>query len=440
MRETKSDNFHTICAIVNPATPPVFILRCFCLLVFVAQLALAAEPPARPTWTSVVTGEDLPVTLLEPSVPPPLPGKPPLIVYLRGLAAPRIGTEADASILSDFQAQGFVVAILDYRGDPRGRWPRLNRDLAALRAQIHHREFLAGRSFDEAQIYLVPAGHRLARGVEFYADGARRLAFDLIYPSQPRHPVGTVLEFSCDNARRMGNYSLQFCTDTLLEGAATEGFAVAMADHPVAAPYRGLDPMPDAAHKVKAAVRTLRAVSLHHGLNGRIVTLGFSRGSGMALLAAATPQRPDLEPGGAHPGVDSSVQGAVVLSGRFTYLDLRPQDEMIPRYVAAWGEPATHAARWRQQGALDQLVRPTVPLFLSINVSESPDALHQMEVLRTRLTQLRSPFEYHPESEPRGHRMPLDALVLDPLLRYLHTQLDAPAPGPAVTSSNAETP
>jgi hypothetical protein len=64
-----------------------------------------------------------------------------------------------------------------------------------------------------------------------------------------------------------------------------------------------------------------------------------------------------------------------------------------------------------------------VPLFLTINVSESPDALHQMEVLRRRLTGLNSPFVYHPETEPRGHKMPLAPAVLEPLYRYLQGQL-----------------
>jgi acetyl esterase/lipase len=232
----------------------------------------------------------------------------------------------------------------------------------------------------------------------------------------------------------MGNFSLQFCTDTLLEGAATEGFAVAMADHPVAAPYRGLDAMPDAAHKVKAAIRTLRAQAADLPLNGRIVTLGFSRGSGMALLAATTRGRRELEHGGAHPSVASDVQGAVVLSGRFTYLELRADDAMIPRYTAAWGARATHETIWRTHGALDYLATPTVPLFLSINETESPDALHQMEVLRNRLTRLGSPFRYHPEREARGHRMPLSPEVLQPLLSFLSSQLNVAAPGQAASN------
>src|SRR5207248_2722838 len=118
---------------------------------------------------------------------------------------------------------------------------------------------------------IVPSGHRLLRDVVFYRDAGRTLAMDIIYPSHPAQPVGAVLEFSCDNANRMSNFSLDFCTDTILPAAATEGFAVAMADHPVAAPYAGFDAMPDCGRKIKAAVRTLRAEGAALGLNGRIV-------------------------------------------------------------------------------------------------------------------------------------------------------------------------
>ncbi len=375
--------------------------------------------PAK-AWMSVAIGRDVPLAIQ--SVPR---GEGPhsLVIYLRGLAAPRVGTVDDATLLAELQAQGCIVATLDYGGARDARWPRLNLDLVALRTQLHRREFWRDQPIDPAAIYLVPAGCRLRRGVEFFRDGARRLALDLIYPAQPRTPVGALLEFSCDNLNRMGNFSLQFCTDSLLEGAASEGFAVAMADHPVAAPYEGFDPLPDSAHKVKAAVRTLRAQAAELGHNGRVVTVGFSRGSGMALLAATTVGREDLEVGGAHVGVDSSVQGAVILSGRFTYLELLPRDPMIPRYVAAWGERRQHEDVWRSQGALDQAPGPAVPLFLSINVSEAPEALHQMAVLRAQLAARGVPFQYHPENQPRGHRMPLDGEVLRAMLDYFRHRL-----------------
>lgn len=418
------------------------LFRCLVRAALCALLGAAGAWPdlahAAGSWHSLVLDADIPIELSEPlPAPATTSTAQPLVIYLQGLAAPRVGTENDATLIADYRAQGFLVATLDYRGDARARWPHLNRDLAALRAQLHRKEWLGDRALDTARIFIAPAGYRLKRDVVFARDGARALAMDIFYPSRPAHPVGALLEFSCDNANRMGNFSLQFCTDTLLEGAATEGFAVAMADHPVPAPYQGIDAMPVCAQLIKAAVRTLRAESTTLPLDGRIVPVGFSRGSGMALMLATTPGRAEFDTAGEHRDVSSNVQGAVVLSGRFTYLDLLADDKMIPRYERAWGSRAAHLDTWRAHGALDYLTAPTVPLFLSINVTESPEALHQMTVLRRRLDALRSPYVYFPENEPRGHRMPLAPDVLDPLLSYLRARLGVAAIGPA---SSPETP
>lgn len=403
--------------------------RPFFIWIWLALAPLAASAAA---WPSPATGRDLSIALLEPTAPPPGRAQP-VVFYLVNLAAPRTGTEPDEPIIRDLRADGFLVVVVDYARHPAARWPHLNRDLAELRRQLHRKTLLADRRPDPARIYIVPAGHRLKRNVVYARDGQRPLAMDIIYPSRPVQPVGALLEFSCDNKNRMGNYSLQYCSDTILEGAATGGFAVAMADHPVAPPYEGLDAMPDCARRIKAAVRTLRAAGPALGLNGRIVPVGFSRGSGMALMLVTTAGRTEFEGFGEHAGVDSGVQGAVVFSGRFTYLDLLPADHMLPLYEKTWGRRTDHPEVWRTHGALDHLAGPaTVPLFLSINVSEAPDALHQMEVLRRRLAALGSPFIYEPETEARGHKMPLDPAVLDPLYRYLSQQLSvAPEARPA---------
>lgn len=375
------------------------------------------------SWRSEATGRDQPWNELAVGN-----GEhPAVIIYLTSLAAPRVGTESDDTILADFRQAGYRIFTLDYAGNTAARWPALNRDLAALRTQLQKKTLLTDGRYDPAHVFIVPSGYRLKRDVVYYRAAKRTLAMDILYPSRPAKPVGTVLEFSCDNENRMGNFSLNFCSDTILEGAATEGFAVAMADHPVAAPYKGLDAMPDCAWKVKAAVRTLRAQTKELPLTGAIVPVGFSRGSGMALLLATTAHRAEFEQGGEFPGVASEVQGAVVMSGRFTYLDLLPEDKMIPRYNQVWGERAKYQDIWRAHGALDYLTAPLPdPLFLTINATESPDALHQMAVLRARLTQLESPFAYHPEAEPRGHKVPLDSGVLEAMLTYLRRQLAGP--------------
>lgn len=393
-------------------------------------LGAFATPMRAESWPSLVTERSLQLKLIEPTTArdnSPLP----VAFYLKNLAAPRIGTEPDEVLIAELRAAGHLVVVLDYAGHPQARVPWINRDLGKLRDDVRAKKLLADRAVDPAHIFIVPAGSRLTRDVVFYRDGARTLAMDIIAPAQPKTPVGAVLEFSCDNKDRMGNTSLSICSDTILDGAVTEGFAVAMADHPVAAPYKGLDAMPDSAWKIKAAVRTLRAQSEKFAFNGRIVPVGFSRGSGMALMLVTTEGMTEFEGRGEHTAasLSSAVQGAVVMSGRFTYLDLLATDSMLPRYAKAWGERADALDTWRRHGALDYLTKPTVPLFLTINVTESPEALHQMEVLRQRLTTLGSPVTYLLDRDPRGHKVTLDPAILTMMHAYLRQVLE-PAGAP----------
>jgi hypothetical protein len=335
-----------------------------------------------------------------------------LVIYLRNLAAPRVGTESDESILRSFGEAGDLVVTLDFARHPKARVPFINRDLAKLRDDLLHGQLLAGYHVDQARVFIVPSGCRLRRDLTFYSEDGRTLGMDVVHPSHPAEPVGALLEFSCDNRNRMGNGSLSICSDTILDGMATEGLAVAMADHPVAAPYKGLDPMPECAWKIKAAVRTLRAQSAALMLNGRIGTVGFSRGSGMSLMLVSTEGRPEFEGYGEHPEVSSTVQAAVVMSGRFTYLDLLEDDHMLPRYAKAWGEREASLDRWRRHGAMDYLTKATVPLFLTINCAEDPDALHQMAVLRKRLAELGNDEIFMMDRTPRGHKVTLDPEIL----------------------------
>lgn len=264
-------------------------------------------------WQSVAAGQLLNYTVIEPDQPS---GKPlPVIIYLKNLAAPRVGTESDEAILHDFHTNGCLVVTLDFAHQPKARVPFINRDLGKLRDDLRAKSFLNQYKIDDAHIFIVPEGCRLKRDVLFYPDDKRPLALDIIYPSKPKQPTGALIEFSCDNQNRMGNTSLSICSDTILDAEATEGFAVAMADHPVAPPYKGLDAMPDCAWKIKAAMRTLRAEGAKLGLNGKIVPVGFSRGSGMALMLVTTEGLKEFERHGELPEVSSAAQGAVVMSG-----------------------------------------------------------------------------------------------------------------------------
>jgi hypothetical protein len=381
--------------------------------------ALAQES----TWPSITTKHSLKMTMLKPegfnSNQPSL-----LIVYLKNLAAPRIGTDSDDAIIHDFLKDGYLVVTLDYAHHTDARVPFINRDLGAVRDQVLHKTFLPGIEIDLAHVFLVPSGSRLRRDVVFYREPDRTLGMDIIYPSHPAKPVGAVIEFSCDNANRMGDASLSICSDTILDAEATEGFIVAMADHPVKAPYKGLDPMPDCAWKIKAAVRTLRTEVARLGGNGKIAPVGFSRGSGMALMLVTTKGMEEFEGHGENTNPASDVQGAVVMSGRFSYLDLLPADHMLPRYTAAWGERTNHLDVWRRAGAVDYLTGATLPLFLTINCSEDADAQHQMAVLRRRLADLGSDEIFMMDREPRGHKVTLVPDILSAMDSYLKSRLN----------------
>jgi hypothetical protein len=386
---------------------------------FLIQSAAAQQN----TWPSPAMKQELKMAVLKPDGFES--NKPsPLIVYLENLAAPRIGTETDDAIIHDFLKDGFVVVTLDYAHHPEAHVPFINRDLGTARDQMLHKTFPAGIEIDPAHVFLIPSGSRLLRDVVFYHEPDRTLAMDIIYPSHPAKPVGAVLEFSCDNANRMGNGSLSICSDTILDAEATEGLAVAMADHPVKAPYKGLDAMPDCAWKIKAAVRTLRAHGSALGLNGKIAPVGFSRGSGMALMLVTTKGMEEFEGHGENLDPASDVQGAVVMSGRFSYLTLLPDDHMLPRYAAAWGDRTNHLEVWRREGALDYLTGPTLPLFLTINCSEDADAQNQMTVLRKRLADFGSDEIFMMDREPRGHKVTLVPEILNAMDAYLKSRLN----------------
>ena len=307
--------------------------------------ASAQTNAATNKWQSVVTGCLLYLAILEPTTP--ASDKPlPVVVYLKNLAAPRVGMESDEPLIRDLRNAGNLVVTLDYTHQTNARVPFINRDLGKLRDDFRAKKILPQYKLDDAHIFIVPEGCRLKRDVLYDSDTNRPLSLDIIYPSQPKQPVGALIEFSCDNVNRMGNTSLSICSDTILDAEVTEGFAVAMADHPVAPPYKGLDAMPICALKIKAAVRTLRAEGAKLGLNGKIAPVGFSRGSGMALMLVTTEGMKEFENHGENPGVSSAVQGAIVMSGRFTYLDLLPDDHMIPRYEKVWGARTNSRSSW----------------------------------------------------------------------------------------------
>jgi hypothetical protein len=62
------------------------------------------------------------------------------------------------------------------------------------------------------------------------------------------------------------------------------------------------------------------------------------------------------------------------------------------------------------------------------NCSESPDAMHQMTVLRQRLAELGNDAIFMLDPEPRGHKVTLVPEILEAMNRYLKSRLNLDIP------------
>jgi len=364
------------------------------------------------TWRSAATGGDVRGQV---HTPQDSPAKLPTVVYLTNLSVPRIATEPSDAIVADLVASGHLVLVLDYAKHASASSPALNADLLKLREDIASKakSLLAEYPADPDRLFILPEGFRLRRDVEFARDGKRVLAMDVAYPSKPAKPVPLLMEITCDNVNRMGSGSLLFCRDTLLEGGAIAGFAVAMVDHPVAPPYKGIDdPMPQCLHRMKAAVRTLRAMSDEIGTSGKVGAIGFSRGGPFAAMLALTNGRADLEDDGAHRGVSSAVQAALIHGNRYDYLNLRPDDPMLARFEKAWGPRNANERRWAEHGAAHYLTRDAAPMFLNTSDAESAEYRDGLAKFDARLTELSVEHVYQVDADGRGHRVTTDSKTL----------------------------
>ena len=104
------------------------------------------------------------------------PRKAPVIVYIKGLAAKRMGKESDLAILSDYVERRYIVICVDYGGDPRALSPAIDRDWYAILGAIYGSKrnqrspLLGGLGLEPTpgRCFFLPAGYRVATDLVFW--------------------------------------------------------------------------------------------------------------------------------------------------------------------------------------------------------------------------------------------------------------------------------
>jgi len=411
------------------------LFRAWFLAYCCTAAAFAAPPTTLPTggeiqFHSPATGDIVNGKVLVPPKPAPsADGRIPLVVYLTNLSILRLGQEPNDSIIQDLLNAGNLVLVLDYAKNPAAVSPSLNADMLELRQEIGGKKktLLTEYNVDANHVFILVEGFRLLRDVEFARDNSRILAMDIQYPSNPVHPVPALMEITCDNTNRMSCYSLLYCHDTLTDGGMAAGFAVAMIDHPVPPPYKGIDdPEPQLIYRLKAAVRTLRFTGRQLGLTGQIGAIGFSRGGPMAALLAVTGGRTDLEGPGYHPDVSSRIQAALIHGCRYDYANLDSDDPMLKRFEKAWGTRDQNPAYWDQHGAADYLTKDAAPMFLDTSDAESKEYRDQLALFDQELTHAGIEHHYQLDVDGRGHHVTTDPKTLAAIYAFFHQHLDNP--------------
>lgn len=424
------------------------------------------------TWASAVTGSKIAYTTLKPEHPlTDQNGKYMTIVYLENLNVPCIGQNSNEADVDALLAEGYHVIRLDYAGDERATSPTLNRDISAINDDLNDGNMCKLSNLSTNRSYVLFEGYRIKRDVGYYLDDPSvynwpgsaysqsrgdSLYMDIIYPANPREAVPVVLSFSYANSyatvsngkvtdahrhqRLFLGYTLSMFDDTVLEGAPARGMAWAIADHPkycdwgqgkpqggANKDYGAIETNPDAARKVKSAIRTLRTVGQQLGLSGEVGIYGFSRGSTAGSLAIGDRVVDDFRDAtrGCCPEADDRVQAAILGPGVFDYTLLPSALNEYRHATAVWGSLSANRDRWLTQGgAYLCQTKATAPTLFFYNQDDEAYYATQVNTLHQHLAKLGVDTDLLRDYGV-GHSVPTDTASLRRIYDFLSLHLHA---------------
>lgn len=386
-------------------------------------------------------------------------GKLMTIVYLENLSCEKIGQNSNADDVAWLLGQGYSVIELDYAHHAKAVSPYINLDIIAINSELNKNTFCGMQNISNERAYVLFEGYRLQRDISYYKDEPKvynlpdtyktadgdSLYLDLAYPANPSRSVPVMLSFSYSNSYH-GNehkrmylpYTYAMFSDSFLEGAPAVGVAWAIADHPKYCDwgngkYEGgankslgsVELNPDAARKVRSAIRTVRGVG-KTVCGTDIILYGFSRGSTAASLAIGDAPFDDWKTTdrGCFPDESSDIQCAFLGPGVFDYRKMAPASNEYKRmsayidYQVATGKAASADAIWAEQGGALGIKGGAVPCFLFYNTDDDANYDTQMNNLMQILDSKGSKYELL-KNFGTGHAVPQKTDDLQRMYRFL---------------------
>ncbi|KDN56107.1 alpha/beta hydrolase family protein [Flavobacterium seoulense] len=426
-------------------------------------------------WASTVTAGNIDFTVTESKNPiKDFNGNYITVVYLKNLSLKKIGRNSVKKDVNWLLNEGYRVIELDYAKNINAKALKINQDIIAINNAIASKNFCGYKNCSLYKSYILFEGYRIARDVSYFIDDPKvyntpeqyiigdSLHMDIIYPANPKVKVPTILSFSYSNSyanydqskktlndaykdQRVNlDYTFAGFDDSFLEGAPANGMAWAIADHPKYCPwgkgkpvngandaYKSFQTNPDAAQKVKSAIRTLRVFNKEMGLSEKIGIFGFSRGSTAGSMAIGDKKVTEFENSGFHIGISDDVQAAALGPGVFDYTLIynTPDDgdkNLEQRCPWVWGSLDNNKALWESMGSSFLVeTKATTPTLFFYNNDDDAYYRDQITHLKNKLELLTVPtstlIDYG-----KGHALPQKPSDLNVLYSFFKNYLSPP--------------
>ncbi|AYD46197.1 alpha/beta hydrolase family protein [Arachidicoccus soli] len=430
---------------------------------------------ANGKWKSNATGDSISYTITDAKTPAKdFAGNYVTIVYLENLNIKKIGRNNNQQDVAWLLSKGYRIIQLNYGSNRHAVSPSINADIIAINQAIAAGKFCGCNNCSKYQSYILFEGYRIVRNVPYFKDDPSvyntpeeyktgdSLNMDIVYPANPSKAVPVILEFSYSNSyatydadkkrltaanknqRLKLAYTLAGFKDSFLEGAPAVGMAWAIADHPKYCPwgkgkpvngrndtYKSYETNPDAARKVRSAVRTLRKLGNQLGLSGEIGIFGFSRGSTAGSMAIGDRKVLAIENAGFNIGVSDKVQAAALGPGVFDYTLIYDSPDkgdasLKTGCLLAWGDLRKNYAKWQSMGsAYFVQSAATAPVIFFYNTDDEQYYQYQIAHLKAKLDSLHVPSSTL-INYGHGHAVPQTAASLSRLYRFFQHYLKPP--------------